>query len=194
MPAIINHAQARADIAELAGGIVAAEGLSALTIRRMAEAAGTSRAIVATYFANMPDLISATFQAVADRQALRIEAAEAAGLGLHGCVEALLPLDAMRLHDWKILVAFLGVSVTDTDLAAVARYRHDHAVPRFERLLLVEHALPRSNTLVRREARRIVNNLHGRAIDLTFQGIPERSARERRGIVDEILIGSLLEE
>ena len=194
MPAIIDHAQARADIAELAGAIVADEGLSALTIRRMAEAAGTSRAIVATYFTNMPDLIAATFQAVADRQALRIETAEAAGLGLHGGVEALLPLDATRLHDWKILVAFLGISITDTDLAAVARYRHDHAVPRFERLLLAEYELPRSTALTKREARRIVNNLHGRAIDLTFQDIPKRSARERRRIVDEILSGSLLEQ
>lgn len=193
MPAIIDHPAARAEIADLAGEIVAEEGLNALTIRRLAEAAGASRAIVATYFENMSDLIAATFQVVADRQALRIENAEAEQVGLRGCVEALLPLDTTRLHDWKILVAFLGASISDSALAPVARYRHDHAMPRFERLLIAEYGLPRNNALLKREARRIVNNLHGRAIDLTFQANPRLSRAKQDQIIDEILGGSLLD-
>lgn len=191
MPVLVDHAQTRIEIAELAGEIVATEGLNALTMRRMAEAAGTSRAIVSTYFANMQDLISATYLRYADRQGARFTEALEAGGGLEECVAAILPLDADRLHDWNVLVAFIGVTITDPVLSPIARKRHDSAVVKFENLLLAHNPDMRMSAKVTYEARRIVNTLHGVGIDLTYRSDVPLTAADKRRIVREILNGPI---
>lgn len=187
MPVLVDHARTREQIAELAAGIVAREGLPALTMRRMAAEAGTSRAIVSTYFRDMRDLVLATFHWVSVRQVERIEAAEAAGLGLAGCVEALLPLDQARLDDWRVTIAFLGYAVADEELAAIERQRLDGAVVRFERVLMREAGLTRPTAALRKEAERIVSSLLGVAIDHSFDPHAQARPRMRTQMVDRVL-------
>ncbi len=192
MPVLVDHAKTRDHIAELACGIVATEGLHALTMRRLAAEAGTSRAIVTTYFADMRDLVIATFQWVAARQAARFEKAEAAGLGLKGCIEALLPLDADNLSDWRVTIAYLGYAVADPELADIERQRIDGAVVRFERLLVQERGMPRGSASTRREAQRIVSALLGVAVDHSFDPAAQAQPRLRKAMVERVLGGSLL--
>ena len=187
MPLLVDHARTRDHIAELAAGIVAREGLHALTMRRLAAEAGTSRAIVSTYFRDMRDLVLATFHWVSARQVERIESAEAAGLGLEGCVEALLPLDQARLDDWRVTIAFLGYAVADEELAAIERGRLDGAVQRFEWVLMREQGLNRSTATVRREAQRIVSSLLGVAIDYSFDPTAQAQPRMRSAMVQRVL-------
>ena len=189
MPVLVDHARTREAIAELAAGIVAREGLQSLTIRRLAAEAGTSRAIVSTYFRDMRDLALATFQWVASCQARQFEEAEAAGLGVEGCVEALLPLDQARLDGWRVTLAFLGYAVADVELADIERQRIDGAVVRFERLLAKERGLARPDAAVRREAQRIVSCLLGVAVDLTFDPRSQAQPRLRRQMVQRVLGG-----
>lgn len=187
MPVLVDHARTRDQIAELAAGIVAREGLHALTMRRLAAEAGTSRAIVSTYFRDMRDLVLATFHWVSARQVERIESAEAAGLGLEGCVEALLPLDQSRLDDWRVTIAFLGYAVADEEFAAIERGRIDGAVQRFERMLMREQGLNRSTATVRKEAQRIVSSLLGVAIDYSFDPTAQAQPRMRSAMVQRVL-------
>ena len=187
MPILVDHAKTRDAIAELAAGIVAREGLHALTMRRLAAEAGTSRAIVSTYFRDMRDLVLATFQWVSGRQVERIERAQALGLGVAGCVEALLPLDEERLDDWRVTIAFLGYAVADEELAAIERSRIDGAVDRFERLLVEQQALPRPTSSTRREAERIVSCLLGVAVDSSFDPAAQAQPRMRRQMVERVL-------
>ena len=187
MPVLVDHARTRDQIAELAAGIVAREGLHALTMRRLAAEAGTSRAIVSTYFRDMRDLVLATFHWVSARQVERIESAEAAGLGLEGCVEALLPLDQSRLDDWRVTIAFLGYAVADEEFAAIERGRIDGAVQRFERMLMREQGLNRSTATVRKEAQRIVSSLLGVAIDYSFDPSAQAQPRMRSAMVQRVL-------
>ena len=148
MPVLVDHARTRDQIAELACGIVAREGLHSLSMRRIAAEAGASRAIVSTYFRDMRDLVLATFQWVASQQVRQFEAAEAAGLGVEGCVESLLPLDQRRLNDWRVTIAYLGYAAADEELAAIERQRLDGAVVRFERLLIREKGVARSSAAI----------------------------------------------
>lgn len=187
MPVLVDHAKTREHIAELACRIVAAEGLHALTMRRLAAEAGTSRAIVTTYFADMRDLVIATFHWVAARQAARFEEAEAAGGGLAGCVEALLPVDPENLSDWRVTIAYLGYAVADPELADIERQRIDGAVVRFERLLVGERDMPRGAASTRREAQRIVSALLGVAIDYSFDPSSQAQPRMRRQMVERVL-------
>src|SRR3954466_7531443 len=89
--------------------LVADEGVTALTFRRVAEAAGSSTAIVSTYFTDKRDLLISTFRAAATRTTLRFQATIDRGATLQDCLEAWLPLDAERLLDWRVIIAFWGV-------------------------------------------------------------------------------------
>jgi AcrR family transcriptional regulator len=190
MPVLVDHERTRDQIAGLACGIVAREGLHALTMRRIAAEAGTSRAIVSTYFRDMRDMVLATFQWVATRQAEQFEAAEAAGLGVAGCVEALLPLDQARLDGWRVTIAFLGYAVADAELAGIERQRIDSAVLRFERLLTLESGRARPTAQIRREAKRIVSCLLGVALDYSFDPAAQAQPRLRAEMVERVLGGA----
>lgn len=192
MPVLVDHAKTRDQIAGLACRIVAREGLSALTMRRIATEAGTSRAIVSTYFRDMRDLVLATFHWVAARQVTQIEAAEAAGLGVEGCVESLLPLDDERLDGWRVTIAYLGFAVADPELAAIERQRIDGAVGRFERALVREGRYPRPSAECRREAQRIVSCLLGVAIDYSFDPAAQAQPRMRKEMVRRVMGGAYL--
>ena len=138
MPIQVDHEGQREHVTSLAARLVAREGVAALTFRRVAEAAGSSTAIVSTYFTGKRDLLLSTFRAAASRTTVRFEAAIDAGGSLQDCLEAWLPLDEDRLTDWRVIVAFWGVAVTDPELAAVQDGHVGRARARVERLLRAE--------------------------------------------------------
>ena len=119
MPIQVDYDAQRDLVTALAAQVVAEEGVTALTFRRVADAAGTSTAIVSTYFTDKRDLLLSTLRTVATRTSVRFEAAMEADAGLRGCLEAWLPLDRERLDDWRVIIAFWGVAVADQELAAV---------------------------------------------------------------------------
>lgn len=189
MPVLVDRESTRRVIAGIAAGIVAEEGVQGLTSRRLADAAGSSRAIVNTYFTDMRDLILQTFLVVIDRQAGRFEAAQAAGLGLEGCIAALLPMDAARLRDWKVTIAFLGVAASDPGLNAIERERLDSAVDRFERELRLARGVARPTRWSRSAAQHIVSAIMGISIHHCFHAdtVPDRPTQ--KAMIDNVLRG-----
>jgi AcrR family transcriptional regulator len=140
MPIQVDRMSQREHVTSLAACLVAREGVAALTFRRVAEAAGSSTAIVSTYFTDKRDLLLSTFRAAASRTTVRFEAAINAGGSLQDCLEAWLPLDEDRLTDWRVILAFWGVAVTDPELAAVQDGHVSRARARVEKLLRAERA------------------------------------------------------
>lgn len=119
MPRQVDHAQRRDLVARVAADLVAAEGVDALTVRRVAEAAGHSTTVVSHYFADRRDLVLSTYRAAAARSAERFDQAWGEGRGrLTDCLEALLPLDEQRRRDWRTWFAFWAMAVADAELAA----------------------------------------------------------------------------
>jgi AcrR family transcriptional regulator len=119
VPIQVDRDGQRALVTDLAGRLVADEGVGAVTFRRVAAVAGTSTAIVSTYFADKRDLLLATLRAAASRTSHRFEAAHERGGTLQDCLEAWLPLDEARRTDWRVILAFWGLAAADPSLAEV---------------------------------------------------------------------------
>ncbi|MGH3152622.1 MAG: TetR/AcrR family transcriptional regulator [Streptosporangiaceae bacterium] len=135
MPARTDHEQRRQQVARLAADLVADGGLAAATHRRIAEAAGCSTTIVSHYFTSKRDLVTATYREVGDRVAARLEAARGTQDPLAAILAALLPLDADRTRDWRLLFTFLGLAATDAELTAEQRARAGAARAQIEAAL-----------------------------------------------------------
>jgi TetR/AcrR family transcriptional repressor of bet genes len=138
MPIQVDHERQRDQVTSLAARLIAQEGVAALTFRRVADAAGSSTAIVSTYFTDKRDLLLSTFRAAASRTTVRFEAAIDAGGSLQDCLEAWLPLDDDRLVDWRVIIAFWGVAVADPELARIQDGHVSRARARVEKLLRKE--------------------------------------------------------
>lgn len=111
--------------------LVAAEGIEALTIRRVADAAGVSIGAVQHHFATKSDLLAAAFeQVIADTRArLRlIDTGGGARVVMANALTELLPIGAERRREARIYLAFAAkAAVTPTlqplqgDLMATTR-------------------------------------------------------------------------
>ena len=169
----------REHVTSLAARLVAQEGVAALTFRRVAEAAGSSTAIVSTYFTDKRDLLLSTFRAAASRTTTRFEAAISAGGSLQDCLEAWLPLDEDRLTDWRVILAFWGVAVTDPELAAVQDGHVSRARARVEKLLRGERGENAGQADSRRrppEPGRLAQQILALTLGIALQAVFESAA------------------
>jgi TetR/AcrR family transcriptional regulator, transcriptional repressor of bet genes len=183
MPIQVDREGQREHVTSLAARLVAQEGVAALTFRRVAEAAGSSTAIVSTYFTDKRDLLLSTFRAAASRTTVRFEAAINAGGSLQDCLEAWLPLDEDRLTDWRVILGFWGVAVTDPELAAVQDGHVSRARARVEKLLRAE----RGHDLTpepERLAQQILALTLGIALQAVFEPAASASLPQRALLTD----------
>lgn len=175
MPIQVDRESQREHVTSLAARLVAREGVAALTFRRVAEAAGSSTAIVSTYFTDKRDLLLSTFRAAASRTTVRFEAAIDAGGSLQDCLEAWLPLDEDRLTDWRVILAFWGVAVTDPELAAVQDGHVGRARIRVENLLRAERG-GRAGSRPPAERERLAQQILALMLGIALQAVFEPAA------------------
>jgi AcrR family transcriptional regulator len=123
MPRVVDHEERRAQVAAAVWRVVSAEGLEAVTVRRVAAETGMSTSVVSHYFAGKDDLLRLAFRLVLDRARSRADAEVRAGAT--GRAQALLvtglPLDAERRTEARIWFSFLGLALSRPDLAAEQR-------------------------------------------------------------------------
>jgi AcrR family transcriptional regulator len=185
MPIQVDREGQRDHVTSLAARLVAHEGVAALTFRRVADAAGSSTAIVSTYFTDKRDLLLSTFRAAASRTTVRFEAAINAGGTLQDCLEAWLPLDEDRLTDWRVIIAFWGVAVTDPELAGVQDGHVSRARARVEKLLRDERGLGEdSPPELARLAQQILALMLGIALQAVFEPAASASLPQRTLLTD----------
>ena len=103
--------------------LIARTGLDGVTVRDVAVAAGCSTAVVSHYFHNKKELLYLTYRGSIDRASERSDkaVAEDGGANLKGYLCEIMPLDDVRLTEWKIWLAFWGKAVTDEEIAAEQR-------------------------------------------------------------------------
>lgn len=184
MPIQVDRPRQRAHVTDLAAQLVAREGVAALTFRRVAEAAGSSTAIVSTYFTDKRDLLLSTLRAAASRTTVRFEAAIADGGDLQAGLEAWLPLDDQRLTDWRVIIAFWGVAVSDPELAEVQDGHVTRARARVEKLLRQDRRLAEKPSETVRLAQQVVALTLGIALQAVFESAGPTARAQRTLLAD----------
>ena len=180
MPILVDHDRQREVVTQLAASVIAEEGVGALTFRRVAAVAGTSTAIVSTYFTDKQDLLLATFSSAARRTSVRFEAAMDAGGGLQECLEAWLPLDDERTLDWRVIIAFWGVAVNNAELAAVQEAHTSRARARIERLVRAQRGATRITAEISRTSEKVLALTLGIALQAVFESSGSRRLPQRQ--------------
>ena len=127
MPKVVDHAQRRRELVAATWAVVAAEGIEAATVRRIAEEAGCTTGRITHYFADKEEVLVAALRQVHRAAGKRMLAAigERSGLeALRAVLAEALPLDEERILEWRVWLAFWGSAATSTSLQAEQHQRY----------------------------------------------------------------------
>ncbi|MGH3321308.1 MAG: TetR/AcrR family transcriptional regulator [Streptosporangiaceae bacterium] len=142
MPKHVDHAQRRRELMDAAAAVIAAEGIDAATVRRIAAASGCTTGMVTHYFTSKHELIIGAIRQVHRRAGDRMIARRRCMSGVDALRAVLLealPLDAAREAEWRVWLAFWGVAWTSQLL--IEEHNARYALwRRFIRELLAEAA------------------------------------------------------
>jgi TetR/AcrR family transcriptional repressor of bet genes len=127
VPKVVDHAQRRRELVAATWAVVAAEGIEAATVRRIAEEAGCTTGRITHYFVDKEAVLVAALRRVHRAAGERMLAA----IGQHSGLKALsavlaeaLPLDQERVLEWRVWLAFWGSAATSTNLQAEQHQRY----------------------------------------------------------------------
>ena len=125
MPKQVDHGLRRRQLVEASWDVIAREGIEGATLRKVAAAANCTTGRIAHYFTGRDELIVSALRAAytdAGKRMAAIIETEAkteadARTRLSRVVYEGLPLDAARLREWKVWIAFWAAAASDVDLA-----------------------------------------------------------------------------
>lgn len=113
MPKLVNHEQRREMLAATAGDLVAQQGVAKATIRGVAKKAGVSTGTVSHYYSDSRELLFAAYQLAFKTSSTRFVDAIAIDQSFEGLLRAIgtaLPSNEFGLSEWRVRMAFWGVS------------------------------------------------------------------------------------
>jgi AcrR family transcriptional regulator len=194
MPAKVDADDRRRQLVLAAAELIADEGINALTNAKIAKRLSGSTTMVTHYFRSKRELVLDTYQTMASRSRARLEQAmrgsgSGSGDPLAACLHALLPLDDQTRLEWRVWLAYQGMSVGDPELTRIWASRAASAVDRITRLIEADIEAERmpSSTDPAMESDRLFALIQG----MSFQSIvdPKRwSPVYLRRIVDTELL------
>jgi AcrR family transcriptional regulator len=124
----VDPERRRADVVEAVWRVVRREGLSAASVRNVAQEAGLSMGSLRHYFASQSELLSFTLRAVIERIEARIAALPPEPdprRRAESVLLELLPLDAERAAENEVWLAFTARAQVDPELRAVHDQGYD---------------------------------------------------------------------
>ena len=139
MPAKVDADDRRRQLVLAAAELIADEGINALTNAKIAKRLSGSTTMVTHYFRSKRELVLDTYQTMASRSRARLEQAmRGSDDPLAACLHALLPLDDPTRLEWRVWLAYQGMSVGDPELTRIWASRAASAVDRITRLIKAE--------------------------------------------------------
>ena len=139
MPAKVDADDRRRQLVLAAAELIADEGINALTNAKIAKRLSGSTTMVTHYFRSKRELLLDTYQTMASRSRARLEQAmRGSDDPLAACLHALLPLDDPTRLEWRVWLAYQGMSVGDPELTRIWASRAASAVDRITRLIEAE--------------------------------------------------------
>ena len=192
MPKVVDHAQRRRELVAATWAVVAAEGIEAATVRRIAEEAGCTTGRITHYFADKEEVLVAALRQVHRAAGKRMLAAIGQRSGLEALravlVEA-LPLDQERILEWRVWLAFWGSAATSTSLQAEQHQRYREWRGLLKRVLATAQQLSADIDLDR-----LVDQIVALVDGFGLQGVldpqdpqPEQLASRLNGAVDALI-------
>ncbi|MHC6220823.1 TetR/AcrR family transcriptional regulator [Arthrobacter sp. MMS24-S77] len=134
MPKIVDHDKRRVELVEATWRIIAKRGIEGATMREIALEAGFANGALKPYFPTKDDLLTFAFAHVFNQTNARMGTSTASQRGLSAlrsyCHE-ILPLDAERLNEARIAIAFWQRALTDPAKAAL----HDSSMEQWRESL-----------------------------------------------------------
>jgi AcrR family transcriptional regulator len=110
LPKVVDNASKRAEFVAASLDVIAEEGLAAATMRRIASRAGASTGAITHYFEGRDELLLEAVRTAHYAAGARMQNAAQRSPAPAGRLEAVvleaLPLDAVRLREWKVWSAF----------------------------------------------------------------------------------------
>lgn len=161
MPLIVDKAERRAWVAGIAFDLVADTGIGAVTFRQVAEATGSSTAIVTNYFSDKNDLLFEIYR-IANRRAMaRLEAAFEDGAELIDILVSVLPVDHEMEQNWRVWLAFWSLSHSEPAFLAETEANARASVELYRRMLAFRYGPNASEGFLEHAARRLIAAVGG---------------------------------
>lgn len=139
MPKFVDPEQKRREFVAASWDVIATEGLSAATLRRVAAAAGCTTGSLTHYFSDrsalLVEALRAAHFATAARMLVVLGSENTPVKRVRGVLHEALPLDATRLREWKVWIAFWAALTGEAELAAENARRYDEWREMVEELL-----------------------------------------------------------
>jgi AcrR family transcriptional regulator len=134
MPKIVDHAQRRDDIAQVACQVVADYGFERATVARIARAAGYTTGMVAHYYDSKQAIILAALRLMLLRIEQRLtRERESREANLLNVLSEALPVDAQRFTECAFWMAFWGQVSADKKLKRLNAWVHRQYMRLFAR-------------------------------------------------------------
>jgi len=177
----------RRELADAAWRVIRRDGLEAASVRNIAKEAGVSLGSLRHYFTSQDDLLAYALGRVGERIRERIENLTLAGdarADVVTIIEQTLPLDEERQTEAIIWLAFLGKSLANAGLGALAAETHENLYKLYRRLLatMTRHGLMSPEADLELESRRLHALIDGLAVHaVSYNRAVDREAI--RGII-----------
>ena len=121
MPKSVDPGEKRAELVAASWDVIAAEGLKGATLRRVAAEAGCTTGALTHYFSDRRSLLVGALRAAHFQAGARMREASRRSADPLEQLEAILlealPLDAARLREWRVWLAFWAEAMNDAELA-----------------------------------------------------------------------------
>ena len=178
MPKQVDMAEKRLEFISASIDVIATEGLSAASLRRIAEEASCTTGSLMHYFDNRKILLLETLRSVHRSAGRRMANAVDFGGTDHDILRLVLleslPLDDVRLKEWRVWLAFWAASMGDRELTKENARRYDewfHLVRSLLKPLIKKRNLDK-------KSRETVTLIDGLGVGVARQRISQRALKK----------------
>jgi len=172
MPKIVDHEKKRLEFMQATMELIASDGYSAATLRNVANKAGYTTGSLTNYFPDRKTLILAMLKMAHNAAAARMtDVASVATNDYQRLIAVLLeslPLDKIRLKEWRIWIAFWGESLAEKALLKENKTKYKQWSDALEQLVT---PLASNSGSVKDHVYRLVALVDGLSVVLVMKGL-----------------------